>query len=210
MALFQIDIVGLPAVQRAFDVLPFAIQRKVLKPALESGAHFLMSALRSAAPVDTGALRDHLRVRALRMRSKYGIGFMVLTGKRSELGIPERTVRGSPRGYYPASIEYGWHPVGRGQVGSKRSRREDRRKGKGSGIFYDAWVRLKAAEFGTARTAANPWMSETFHSMKGQIVAVVGEAISRTLPEVVEARIEADRDAAARTPGGEFPMQEAA
>lgn len=186
MPTFQIDLLGVPEVEKAFQVLPFKFQRQVLSQSIRDGAKLLQYAVVQAAPVDSGALRDTIRVRSAKVRSSLGVGMVVITGKREELGIPEKTRLGSPRGYYPASIEYGWHPVGRGQVGSKLETRIAKRNSRyhKQGETYTVWRRLKDAEFGSARTPGTAFMSETFHSMKDEVISTIAAGVTRRMNDL--------------------------
>lgn len=95
-AAFQIQITGRAQLEKAFNALPAAFQRKLLRPALREGAKVLRESVRHTAQALLSTsespaphVADTLRVKAMkRDRSARGrIGLIVITGRREELGI---------------------------------------------------------------------------------------------------------------------------
>ena len=87
----------------AFTTLKVKNGTKVLRRALREGGRPILADAKSRAPVDSGKLRDSIKLRAMRIRKRNRYGVQIRTGTRSELGIPS-----DARGFYPASQEYGW------------------------------------------------------------------------------------------------------
>lgn len=82
--------------------------KKALRTSLRKSAKEALNLARQAAPVETGALKRTMKVRALK-RSRVRLGVTVQTGSRKDLAIargrgPRRSLAG--RGYYPAWQEY--------------------------------------------------------------------------------------------------------
>lgn len=167
---FVIDLLGVPDLERAFAVLPAKLQGKILRPALRAGAKVMRDAASRAAPRFTGNMARFLKVRAMKGR-RGRVGFLVLTGTKQELQIPERTKGGHPRGYYPVAIEYGWHPTNRaGTAAPALRRRRD-------GTEYQYFRRLTGAEIGTSKVPANPWMHRAFAASRQAAMQKIAEEI---------------------------------
>jgi hypothetical protein len=95
-----IELKGQEALAAIFNALPDKIQKKAIRPALRAGAKVIREVWReeiqrSLSNSDSPAphLADTLHVKAMRRdRSKSGrIGYVVITGRRSELGIRDAT-----------------------------------------------------------------------------------------------------------------------
>lgn len=183
---FNIEVLGLGDVEAQFAHLPEAIQARILTPALRAGAKVFQAAAVSEAPRFTGALAEHFTVRSMSSRRKGVVKLAVLTGKKSDLGIPETTKSGAPRGYYPTAIMYGWHPGNR--AGSKRIQKVAvyNTRGRKKGDVYEAWQRLSAAEFGTRKVPPNPFMRRAFEASKSAALAAVAAAMRQQIPRVLE------------------------
>lgn len=104
-----IDISGLgdARLQARLKQLDAKVQRKVVRQALRAGAKVVLAATKALVPVDTGALKSGLKLRALKSR-RGTFGIQVQTPTRAQLGIPS-----DAKGYYPAVLEYGaeGHPA---------------------------------------------------------------------------------------------------
>lgn len=174
---FQIDVLGLPEVEKVFNLLPAKIQRRALKPALKAGAMIFKGSLIANAPHRTGRLAGNFDVKAMRTR-KGRVGWNVYPPYKSELGIPDRTKAGGYRGYYPYAIEYGWYPGGKPGSRSKNPGRGKR------GARGAAFVPLEAVEFGTKKVPANPFMHRAFSTVEGAVVARVAEELARRVDAI--------------------------
>lgn len=106
---FTISVEGRKELERTFNALPVALQRKALRPALRDAAKVVREEVVHAAQSMLGKtnpmpphVADHIKVRAMkRDRSKRGrLGMVVMAGKRALLGIKGST-------YYPAHVEFG-------------------------------------------------------------------------------------------------------
>lgn len=100
MARVTVEILGDEELRRKLRGLRRQELRRPLSRAARAEARKVLLTARSVVPVDTGALRRGLRVRAIR-RSRRRIGFQVQTPKRRKLGITRS-------GYYPSAVEYGF------------------------------------------------------------------------------------------------------
>ncbi len=169
MAGFEVQVLGTEDLRAALAGLPAKMLGKVMRPALRAGAKVVMAAAVAEAPVASGALAANFHVRAARKPKRGTVGVRVATGTKAELGIPETTKDGHPRGYYPTAQQFGWRPGNR--PGTAKI------KGRDGG---DVFKRLTDAEFGTARVPANPFMTRAFDRSKdAAVAAVAAEAEAR-------------------------------
>jgi len=97
----DITLLGAPELQAQFKLLPLKVQKKLLRQGMRKSGKLVRDEARRLVPVDSGALKKSLKVRAAPgKRGSFGI--RIMTGERSELGIdPDAS------GYYPASVEFG-------------------------------------------------------------------------------------------------------
>lgn len=97
-----ITITGIDEIKRAFAELPAKVAKKVVRQALRRGLKLPLAAAKADAPVDTGAGRRSLRIRASKgpagAAKKYTIAMALLIGERS----PGKT-------WYMALQESGYH-----------------------------------------------------------------------------------------------------
>lgn len=110
----RIDVVGDKRLARLLRKLDFNVQKKAVRRALRTSAEIVLQASKAAAPVDTGALRDTLRILSglSRADSKKGlIGARVVTGTRQRLAAAaKRPSIIEDEYYYPTIVEYKQHP----------------------------------------------------------------------------------------------------
>ena len=92
---------GFEDVIKIFETLDEKMKKKALRPALRDGAKVIQKDAKRRAHKRSGANRKNIKVRAMK-RSRTQFGYMVRTGTRKELGIPE-----DEEYYYPAVEEYG-------------------------------------------------------------------------------------------------------
>lgn len=64
---FKMDLKGLAEAKAALKQLPDKLGKRVMQQAARKAANVVLEAARSAAPVDTGNLRKHLKVKSLRV-----------------------------------------------------------------------------------------------------------------------------------------------
>lgn len=175
---FNIELLGVSEAFAIFDQLAPRVQLKALKPALAAGAEVMKRQVEADAPRFTGAMATHFHVFNSSSARKGVVTYAVGAGFKSELGIPETTKAGSPRGYYPTSIEYGWHPGNK--TGSKRvtvvAARSNQWHKKGE--TYEAWKRLTHAEFGTMKVPANPFMFRAFHTSRSAAISAIAAELT--------------------------------
>lgn len=112
-----IKVVGVDRLVSMFDSLPAKLQKKVIRPVLRNGGKKVLKRAKALVPKDADGhqlpggkhLRNTLRLRVTKSRSKHEISMKVATGTRKELGIPA-----DQKGYYPSALEYGgldWFPI---------------------------------------------------------------------------------------------------
>ncbi len=194
---YNIEVLGLGDVARQFASLPESIQVGPLRKGLRAGAKVFQAAVVAAAPRHTGALASHIGVRSLGSRKKGLEKMAVLTGKKSDLGIPEATKSGAPRGYYPTAIEYGWRPGNTSRhvlSGVKRAKFTGYSKSLGRVVakgeaIGDAFRRLKDTEYGTRKIAPNPFIRRAFDSTRAAALAAVAATMRTEIPKAVEAAL---------------------
>ena len=103
MALTQsidLSLLGDKRLERQLKRLPVIAQRKVVRRAMRDAARPVLAEAQRLCPVDSGAMRASLKIRAA--GAKAGMGVVVQTGSREELGIPA-----DQPFYYPFAVEYG-------------------------------------------------------------------------------------------------------
>lgn len=94
------EVIGLEGFDRKLKDLEAKLAKKIVRQALRAGGKIVATKAKALVPVDTGALRKSIKVRAAKGR-RGTIGIRVATGTRQELGIDA-----SDRWYYPAVVEY--------------------------------------------------------------------------------------------------------
>ncbi|MGE0857796.1 MAG: HK97-gp10 family putative phage morphogenesis protein [Gammaproteobacteria bacterium] len=99
--LIDISQLGDKRLQKKLDKLDKRVQKAIVRRGLRKAAKDVLESARAIVPVDTGALRDGLAVKALKPK-RGSFGVQVVTPTRAELGIPA-----DAKGYYPAVVEYG-------------------------------------------------------------------------------------------------------
>jgi len=101
---FSIALIGDKELERRLNAFESNVSKRLLKNAMKHAMKPALQAIKARVPVDTGRLRDSLKIVAWtgkrRQRGKFG--FKVVTGTREELGIPE-----GAKGYYPFAVEAG-------------------------------------------------------------------------------------------------------
>ncbi len=112
----DLQIEGLPVLNRAFARLPYVLQGKVLRPALRDASRIVLDRARQLAPRRSGRLAaGKWTIRAATGR-KGIVGVRVNSPTREQLGIPATAT-----GFYPYSQEFGW-VAGRRRAGSLRGK----------------------------------------------------------------------------------------
>ena len=99
----QISLFGDKDLEAAFNVLALNVQNKVFRPALRAGMKVIHRAILSRVPVDTGALRGAIKLRA-GQRSRGQIRLAVFVDKAR---LPKRAKSGAKEWFYPAHVELG-------------------------------------------------------------------------------------------------------
>ena len=109
MPSLEITVSGAEEIDLALRVLGPKIERRIVSKAFRVGAKVMLKAVRQnirslrKTGEHTDVLARKMKIQAMR-RKKNRVGLMVVTPKRSELGIAEAGGRNS---YYPAHIELG-------------------------------------------------------------------------------------------------------
>jgi len=101
--MIAVDISGLGDTRlgKQLAKLEARIQKKIVRKALRTAGKMVLADARARVPVDTGALKKGLKLRAVKSRGGF-VGVHITTPRRDELGIPQ-----SAKHYYPAVLEYG-------------------------------------------------------------------------------------------------------
>lgn len=165
-------------VVRSLEVLPARLRAKILRPALEAGADVIAAAIQAEAPRHLGKLAATITSRKRKKRRVGSVGWVVwIGGTRDQLGVPATTKQGTPRGYYPAAINYGWKPRRRGRRRISKAAMSLTAKGR-------ARLALEA-EFGTRRVPANPYVTRGFQMAKAQALAVIEAKVKEGLVKML-------------------------
>ena len=99
----NVKLFGDKELEAAFNALAFGAQKKVFRPALREGMKVVHRAIVAKVPVDTGALRGAIKLRA-GQRSRGRVGIAVFVDKDR---LPKRTKAGAKEWFYPAHVELG-------------------------------------------------------------------------------------------------------
>lgn len=100
-AAFDISLLGDEALKKAFRELSVIDQRGAFRKSMRVAFKPVLSSAKSNAPVSSGNLKKHLKLRAVK-RNRRIAGVVVRTGTREEMGIPANA-----KWYYPAHVELG-------------------------------------------------------------------------------------------------------
>lgn len=141
---------------RQLEDVSFKLKRE-LATAIKQEADKLASAIKAAAPVNTGALRDSVKVR----RTRNDLTLYVEAGG-------EATTKG-----YDRSTGYESEVVIDG-----RDNRGIQKSADGAGVSYDYAL---AQEYGTSREAAQPFFYPTVRTMEDEINANIQAAVEKAL-----------------------------
>lgn len=172
---WDIRILGLKQLDDLFRTLPATIQAKCLRPALRAAAKDLKSAVQAAAPRKSGRLAMTFKVRA-RKRQRGVMGVDVCTGDRDELGIPATRKDGWPRGYYPASVEFGTKKPRRGR--GKRPFKRRRIRSQRMAELLAASDGVYLSEFGGHKQPPRPFIRPTVVRLYSAMIQKIGAVLS--------------------------------
>lgn len=185
----RVMVLGAADLRQALGVLSQRVFNDAVRPGLRDGAKVLAEAVRSeivssfASDGDAPHLADAVKVRAQKRRRRGMVAFVVLTGSREELGIPKTTKSGTPRGYYPAALNFGW-AWSRGPGKRRIGRRKVADGTDRGGVSAALGERLRAAEVGTKTVPANPFMERAFARAKEPALAAVNARVRERLKEM--------------------------
>lgn len=119
----DISVFGDKQLQKDLNAIGIKAGKKVVRSALRKEAKVVSNNASAKAPVDTGDLRDSIKVRASTNKRRGQFGVEVAPGTRAELGIDPKDEY-----YYPAANEFGRNAgTGRRAV-MQRTRRKARQK----------------------------------------------------------------------------------
>lgn len=140
--------------QRYIADLPFKVKRELVTT-IKSEADKLADAVKAAAPVATGALRDSVKVR----RTRNDLTLFVTAGG-------EATTK-----YYDRATGYESEVVIDGRDNSGKAKQAD-----GQGVGYDYAM---AVEYGTQDESAQPFFYPTVRAMENEINQNIEAAVER-------------------------------
>lgn len=93
----RVVVHGGKELEQLFRSLPLELQKKALRKAARAAGKIVAASAKSLAPVKTGALRNAIKVRAMRRSRKPRVGIIVGPSARDFVGDQ----------FYAAMIEYG-------------------------------------------------------------------------------------------------------
>jgi len=99
---FNLKILGIPELEKKLLKLEQAVQKKIVTKALRNAAKTVRNIAVANVPVDSGKLKNSIKVRSLKRRGRKVVGIEVVTGRRVDLDIDP-----SDKYYYPAAVEFG-------------------------------------------------------------------------------------------------------
>lgn len=100
---FEVKVSGLKELDAALKELPNNVAKKHLRTALRAGAKIVQAEAKRLAPVETGALKKSIKVRARKRSRRGGVGIIVTTGNKDSLFKGDQ--------FYGGAIEWGWKKV---------------------------------------------------------------------------------------------------
>lgn len=170
-ATMELRLEGAKELERAFNALPAAFQRKALRPALRAGTKVMREAVRHEAQASLATsgspaphVADTLKIKAMK-RKRGRVGFVVITAPRVVLGIKSADT------YYPAHIEYGHLTGPRVQTVTLEPLPGENRR---------ATNRRTQLEAGRQHVPANPFMKRGLEAGRAAATAaIVTELASR-------------------------------
>jgi len=122
---------GFEHIQKLLRQLPPILQKGALRKGIRAGAKIIAEEARRRVPVDTGALRKSIKVRAAtRLRKKTAVGVRVVAGEGDYKGDT----------FYGSFIEYGYWKQETYRLGS-RIYSMKRGKGKSTWVPPDPFMR---------------------------------------------------------------------
>ena len=98
----DISVLGDKKLMRQLRRLAGPAQKKVVRKALREGGRPVLASTQAKVPVKTGALKNSLKLRAIKYKSRDRFGVAVRTGTREQLGIDADDPY-----YYPMAVEVG-------------------------------------------------------------------------------------------------------
>lgn len=143
--------------QRYFKDISFKLKRQLVT-VIKQQADELAAAIKAAAPVKTGKLRDSVKVR----RGRNTLELMVTAGGE------DTTTEFQRNAAYQREVK-----VGAGEKTSGVARAES-----GPGITYDYSL---AIEFGTSRQSAQPFFWRTYRAKRPDIEQAINDAVEQAL-----------------------------
>lgn len=116
-----IIVTGIDAIDRRLKLLPDRIKKKVLRQAMRTGIKIVAEEMRAQAPVDSGLMKEQIKVRAARRsRTRIEIDAKI----SGHPGLYKTSATTNKTVFYPAIVEYGTrkqppNPFGRRAFQSK-------------------------------------------------------------------------------------------
>lgn len=151
----SMQVSGLAELQKALAELPKKLSTNIMRGALSAGANVIADEARRFVPVDTGQLKESIRVSSRLVRGhpivtvKAGGRYKVYKGGKAQKGKPYRTVSNS------------------------------------GAIRYHAPYYAHFVEFGTVKMGARPFMRPAFDAKKAEAVEVIADYIRKRLRAAV-------------------------
>jgi hypothetical protein len=105
MAVQRVFITGIKRIDKKLKLLPQAVQKKIIRPAIREGLKLVKAEAAMRAAVDTGRMKKALKIVAYKKRKVGRIG-MNLQISTSVPGLVKHSKSGK-RAFYPAVEEYG-------------------------------------------------------------------------------------------------------
>jgi HK97 gp10 family phage protein len=100
---FEVKIEGLKELDAALKALPVNLAKKHLRTALRAGAKIVQAEAKLLAPVESGALKKSIKVRAGKRSRRGGVRIVVTTGSKDSLFKGDQ--------WYGGPIEFGFKKV---------------------------------------------------------------------------------------------------
>jgi HK97 gp10 family phage protein len=185
MTISETNLRGFSDLQKLLDTLPVKIEKNIMRGALRAGAVIIANEAKRLVSVESGLLRDSIRVRAGRIVDKK-ITYRIIAGsgktkktvsvdKSRSSGI--KVTYGNP--YYAPWVEYGTAPhYEKATTAKGLALRPNSRASSGFANRWMSWI-LSGVQHPGAKP--HPFMRPALDSQQQAAIQAVGEYIKKRL-----------------------------
>ncbi len=170
MATTETHISGLSDLHRLLQGLPAKVEGNVMRGALRAGQRVIQTEVQAQVPVDSGALRDSIKIKFKPGSQRYGWVRMHLTA-------------GNKTAWYAHLLEYGTASYYTGSGGRSKRKPYKIKPGQASGLFFGGKY---ASEVMHPGIRPQPYMRPGFDRAQQPALDAVVAYIRTRLPKELE------------------------